>query len=71
MDTKLKNSKSKSITYVVLFGLAAIGTAALAIAGSIFAAMGTMSWADGLLPEEGYYTYSGNIKIAMITFRQR
>ena len=61
MDTKLKNSRGKGVTYAVLFGLATIGAAVLAVAGSIFAALGTMSWAYGILPEEGYYTYSGNI----------
>ncbi len=64
MDTKLKNSKGRSILFGALFSIEIITICILAVAASIFAAMDTMSWAKDLTPnqtDEWYNPYSGNI----------
>ena len=64
MDTKLKNSKGRSILFGSLFSIEIITICILAVAASIFAAMDTMSWAKDLTPnqtDEWYNPYSGNI----------
>lgn len=62
MDTKLKNSNGKNIIYGILLGFETIAAVALAIGGSIFAAMGNMSWAKDIEPSEDWYNpYYGQI----------
>lgn len=60
MDTRLKNYKARESIFAVLFGLETVIVWGLFVCGSIFAAINTMTWADGY-PKEDVYLYAGNI----------
>lgn len=62
MDTRLKNSNGKNVAYVVLFLFETLAAAAIGTAGSIFAAVSSMSWLNGISHEEdAYLRYYGEI----------
>lgn len=60
MDTRLKNYKAREGAFAVLFGLETVIIWCLFVCGSIFAAINTMTWANGY-PQEDVYLYAGNI----------
>ena len=52
MDTKLKNSNGKTAAYILLFIFEMAAAISLAVCGSIFAAIGNMSWLQEIDPAE-------------------
>ncbi len=63
MDTKLKNSNGKTAAYILLFIFEMAAAISLAVCGSIFAAIGNMSWLQEIDPAESdwYAPYYGQI----------
>lgn len=59
MDTRLKNSKTRSGLYAAAFTLEVVAVWVFTVAATIFSALSTMSWASGL--DEYEYSYAGNI----------
>ena len=60
MDTRLKNSKTRSGIYAAVFITEVIAACALTVAATIFSALGTMSWAKDISPDDWHF-YTGNI----------
>lgn len=60
MDTRLKNSKTRSGIYAAVFITEVIAACALTVATTIFSALGTMSWAKDISPDDWHF-YTGNI----------
>lgn len=60
LDTRLKNSKTRSGIYAAVFITEVIAACALTVAATIFSALGTMSWAKDISPDDWHF-YTGNI----------